>query len=445
VAETAPFDMKAVAHRAVSTARAKGATEAAVRAYRVRDVSVQWRDGRLEQINESTTRGVGLQLYVDGRYSAVSTSDLRPDALDVFIGDSVAMTRTLVTDPFRALPDPGLYAGQSSVDLKLEDPDYPTVTPEMRRQLARELEDAARSVEGSGAILSVTTGFNDSRGEMLRVTSNGFEGSRVDTSFWTSAQVTVMDGDGRRPEDWSAAGVRFVRELPPVAATGREAAHRALARLGSTKADSAVLPMAVDNRAAGRLVGALLGPLSGQALQQKRSFLDGRLGTVVGSEKLTLTDDPLVVKGFASRLFDGEGLAARRLPVFDRGVLKTYFIDTYYGRKLGVEPTTGGSSNGAWALGDKPQAALLADMKDGILVTGFLGGNSNGTTGDFSFGVHGHRVRGGQVAEPIGEMNISGNQADLWKRLTAVGNDPYPYSAGRTPTLVFEGVQFAGN
>ena len=206
----------------------------------------------------------------------------------------------------------------------------------------------------------------------------------MDTSFWTSAQVTVKDGDGRRPEDWSAAGVRFVGELPKAAEIGREAAQRALARIGSTKADSAVLPMAVDNRAAGRLVGALLGPLQGQAIQQKRSFLDGKLGTVVGSEKLTLADDPLVVKGLASRLFDGEGIAARRMPVFERGVLKSYFIDTYYGRKLGIAPTTGGPSNGDWALGDKPQAALLADMKDGILITGFLGGNSNGTTGDFS-------------------------------------------------------------
>lgn len=445
MAKSSEKGMREIAHAAVKTAKAKGASEVAVRAYKVRDVAVQWRDGKLEQINESTTRGIGLQLYVDGRFSAVSTSDLRPDALSVFIGDSVAMTRTLVKDPFRFLPEPRLYEGQAAVDLKLEDPAYATVTPETRRSLARELEDGARAVKGSGAILSVTTGFSDTRAEVLRVASNGFEGNRVDTSFWTSAQVTVKDGDGRRPEDWSAAGVRFVEELPPAAEVGRQAAQRALARLGSTKADSAVLPMAVDNRAAGRLVGALLGPLQGQAIQQKRSFLDGKLGTVVGSEKLTLADDPLVVKGFASRLFDGEGLAARRMPVFERGVLKTYFIDTYYGRKLGVAPTTGGSSNGSWALGDKPQAALLAEMKDGILITGFLGGNSNGTTGDFSFGVQGYRIRGGQIAEPVGEMNISGNQADLWKRLVAVGNDPYPYSPGRTPTLVFEGVQFAGN
>jgi PmbA protein len=437
--------MLEIAHGAVRTALRKGASQAAVRAYRVRDVAVQWRDGKLEQINESTTRGVGLQLYVDGRYSAVSSSDLRPDALETFIADSVTMTRALVADPFRSLPEPELYAGQADVDLRLADPDYESVTPETRRRLARELEEAARAVPGSAAIVSVTTGFSDTRGEMLRVASNGFEGGRVDTSFWTSAQVTVKDGDGRRPEDWSAAGVRFMSELPPVAGVGREAAERALARIGSTKADSAVMTMAVDNRSAGRLVGALYGVLGGQAIQQKRSFLEGRIGTAVGSDKLTIADDPLVVKGFASRLFDGEGLAARPMPVFERGVLKAYFIDTYYGRKLGLPPTTGGSSNGAWALGLRSQAELLAEMGEGILVTGFLGGNSNGTTGDFSLGVQGYRVRGGRVAEPVGEMNISGNQNDLWKRLIAVGNDPYRYSPGRTPTLVFEGVQFAGN
>ena len=132
------------------------------------------------------------------------------------------------------------------------------------------------------------------------------------------------------------------------------------------------------------------------------------------------------------------------MPVLEAGVLKTYFIDTYYGKKLQMAPTTAGPSNLVWTLGDKDQAALLAAMKDGILVTGFLGGNSNGLTGDFSLGVQGFRVRGGRIAEPVGEMNIAGNHLDLWKKLAAVGNDPYPYSSMKTPTLVFEGVQFAG-
>jgi PmbA protein len=150
------------------------------------------------------------------------------------------------------------------------------------------------------------------------------------------------------------------------------------------------------------------------------------------------------VRGLGSRLYDREGIAARRLVLFEAGVLRNYYVDTYYGKKLGMSPTTRGMSNLAWKLGDRAQASLLTQVKEGILVSGFLGGNSNGTTGDFSLGAQGFRVRGGQIAEPVSEMNVSGNHLELWRRLVAVGNDPYPWSAMRTPTLVFEGVQFAG-
>jgi PmbA protein len=151
-----------------------------------------------------------------------------------------------------------------------------------------------------------------------------------------------------------------------------------------------------------------------------------------------------VKRGFGSRLFDGEGIAAKPFAVFEQGALRSYYVDTYYGRKLGMPPTTGRMSNHAWAPGTRSLGELLAAMGEGLLVTGFLGGNSNGTTGDFSLGVKGFRIRGGAVAEPVGEMNLSGNHLELWHRLSAVGNDPYPYSAMRTPTLVFEGVQVAG-
>jgi PmbA protein len=437
-------DMMDVAQACIRIAKAKGAGEVGVRTYKVRDVTVDWRDGRVEKIGEATTRGVGVQLYVEGRYSSVQSSDLRPEALESFLADSIAMTRSLTPDPHRTLPDPALYAGQAAVDLKLEDPAYPTVTAERRRSLAQEMEQAARSVQGASAILSVTTGFNDTRSEQLRVHSNGFQGTRVDTAFWTYASVSVKDGDGRRPEDWSASGVRFLGELPEVAQVGRRAAERAIGCLGSKKPDTAVLPMVLENRAGGRLLQALGAALNGGALQQKRSFLEGKLGQAVGSRHLHVLDDPLIAKGFGSRLFDSEGIAARPRAVFEDGVLRSYYIDTYYGKKLAMAPTTGAPSNVTWRLGDKSQKDLVADIKDGILVTGFLGGNSNSTTGDFSFGVQGFRIRGGSLAEPVAELNIAGSHLDFWKRLVAVGNDPYPYSTMRTPTLVFEGVQFAG-
>ena len=433
-----------IARGAVASAKNKGASEASAGASLAREVKVGWRDGRLERIAESTTRGLSLQLYVDGRYSAVATSDLRPEALEEFVGRAVALARALAPDPFRRLPDPALYQGRAELDLQLEDPGYDAVSAAQRREMVQRLEAAARGVQGAEAIVSVTSDFSDVRSESARVASNGFEGVNRQTSFWPVVEVSVKDEDGRRPEDYDYAGAHHFADLPDLAGIGRGAAERALRRRGAKKGESATLSIAVDNRASGRLVSYLFGPLGAASLQQKRSMFEGKLGEQIGSARLDIADDPLVVKGLGSRLFDGEGIAARRLPIFEAGHLRGYYVDNYYGRKLQLTPTTGGSSNLAWKLGDKSQTELLAEMKEGILVTGFLGGNSNGTTGDFSLGIQGYRVRGGGIAEPLSEMNVSGNHLAFWKRLAAVGNDPFPWSSGRAPTLVFEGVQVAG-
>jgi len=437
-------DLLDITRRAAQLALAKGAKEAAAGTYRARHVEVAWRDGKVEKVTEATTRGLGLDLYVDGRFASVSTSDLRPEALARFVEDAVALARTLAPDPYRRLPEPELYRDRPAVDLELEDPSYRSVEAAERLRVAEALEAAARSAPGAERILSVTSSASDTLAESALVQTNGFEGTKRGTDFWIGAEVSVKDPDGRRPEESAASGGRFRAALETAQAVGRRAAERALARVGSAKGESALMTMAVDNRAAGRIVAALLGPLGAAAIQQKRSFMEGKVGAQIGSPLLDVADDPLVRRGLASRLYDSEGISAKRLCIFERGVLRNFFVDTYYGRKLGMAPTTARSSNLSWELGTRGREALLASMGEGILVTGFLGGNSNGTTGDFSLGVRGFRVRGGRLAEPVGEMNASGNHLELWRHLVAVGDDPYPYSAMRTPTLVFEGVQLAG-
>jgi PmbA protein len=437
-------DLLEITRRVAKLALAKGANEAAAGTYKARHVEVAWRDGRIEKVTEATTRGLGLDLYVDGRYASVSTSDLREDALDRFVEDAVALARTLAPDPYRRLPEPELYRGQAAVDIDLDDPAYGDLDAAERRRLAEAIEAAARAAPGAEKILSVTTSAADSRAESALVQTNGFEGTKRGTDFWISAEVTVKDPDGRRPEEYAASGGRHRSAIEPPEAVGRRAAERALSRVGAVKGESAVTTIVVDHRASGRLLAALLGPLAASAIQQKRSYLEGKLGAAVASPLLDLRDDPFVPRGLGSRLYDSEGIAAKPFPIFEGGVLRSFFVDTYYGRKLGMAPTTSRSSNLAWRLGAKGQADLVAQAGEGVLVTGFLGGNSNGTTGDFSLGVRGFRIRGGRIAEPVGELNASGNHLELWHRLVAVGNDPYPYSAMRTPTLVFEGVQLAG-
>jgi len=277
MSKTNDHDMLAIAQSCIAMAKSAGANDASARAYRVRDVSLDFRDGKVERISESTTRGVGIQLYVDSRFSSVSTSDLRPDALKQFITDSIALARSIQSDPFRALPDPALYKGQAAVDLQLEDPRYPDITADDGRKAAKAMHDAARSVKGADAILSVTASSSSNLIENWMVTSNGFSGANRSTAFFVSTQVSAKDADGRRPEEYAYAGSRYWNALADPGKIGASAAQRTLNRLGSKKGETSAMTVIVDNRAAGRLAGMLAGPLSANALQQKRSFLDGKM------------------------------------------------------------------------------------------------------------------------------------------------------------------------
>ncbi len=426
---------------ALALARELGIDDVALSLERDRTVEVSFRDGSLENLRESTSMGLTATLFQDGRYSSSSTCDLRPDALRAFLGRAAEFTALLAPDPHRGLAEPSLYEGQAEVDLRQVDPGYASLDPGRQLALAGALQGSAADGEH---VISATGTAVDAHGERALVTSNGFAGEEEGTAFWIGAQVTVGDGVDRRPAgSWWAATAHH-GELPPATEVGQEALERALRQRGSGPAGTLRCPMVVENVVARRLLATLLGPLSGQALQQHRSFLEGKQGQPVASPALTLVDDPLIPAGLASRLFDSEGIAARALPLIEAGILRNYLLDTYYARKLGRKPTTGGPSNLVVTPGDRGLDGLLADADGGMLVTSFLGGNSDPTTGDYSFGVRGHRIEGGALGAPFSEMNITGSLPRLMERLAAVGADPYPYASQLVPSLLFEDVQFSG-
>jgi PmbA protein len=274
--------------------------------------------------------------------------------------------------------------------------------------------------------------------------SNGFSDEYQNSWLWMGSNLTLKDADGKLNEAGMWGGGAYREDLPSPAEIAGIALERGKRRLGSTKGPTRKTAMVVENASAGRLIGRLLSGASGRSVERDQSFWKGRLGTQAVSEKLTIVDDPLIVRGLASRPFDSEGIAARPLPLIEAGVLQNYYLDTYYAKKLGMDPTTGSASNRVIGLGEHDLDALLAQTGDGIFVTSWLGGNADGTTGDFSFGIRGHRIDNGQLGAPIGEMNVTGNLLDLFGQLVAIGNDPWPYSSMKAPTLVFEGVDFSG-
>ncbi|NMC71783.1 MAG: TldD/PmbA family protein [Myxococcales bacterium] len=435
--------LREVAGRLLDGARRRGVPDVRVATGRSRTVTVTWRKGRVDTIQESARLGVTLHLYLDGRYTSCGTNDLRPDALDRFLDAAVAMCRAMTPDPYRAMPDPALYEGRPEVDLALFDPAVAGVTTEERKAYAAAMEAAALETAAGKAIQAETT-WQDQEGELYQVHSNGFEGSQRTSTFAGWGEVSLQDEGDKRPSGDYDVAARRRADLPAAESVGRRAAEYGLLRLGARKIESARRTLVVENRAVGRLLGYLLAAASGRALQQKQSFLDGAVGRPFGSPRLTLLDDPLIPGGFGSRLFDGEGIAAKPMPLFEAGVFRNFYLDTYYAKKLSLPPTTGGRSNLVVPPGDRSLEELVAGIRDGILVRGFLGGNSNATTGDFSTGIYGTRIENGRPTHAVAEMNIAGNHKEFWKSLVEAGDDPWPYGTLRVPSLVFEGVQFSG-
>ena len=225
---------------------------------------------------------------------------------------------------------------------------------------------------------------------------------------------------------------------------GTKALERVLRKLGQKKVASGKYTMVVDPMNASNLLSPVLSALYGSALQQKNSFLLDKLNVKVGTGLLNLMDEPHLIGASGARYFDSEGVATERRSIFEEGVLKTYFIDTYNSKKMGVEPTVNSPSLLVLKPGNKDLNGLVADVQKGILVTGFNGGNCNSSSGDFSYGIEGFLIENGKLTQPVSEMNVTGNMITLWASLSAVGNDPRMSSSWRIPSLVFEGVDFSG-
>jgi PmbA protein len=426
---------------AIRRAKAAGAQDVVASAFRSRDVGITFRDGSVETVKDATSRGLSLRLYVDGRYSAHDSSDLRPGALQAFVEEAVALTRSLEPDPDRVMVDPVLHPQGSLPDLELDDRAIDDLTRDQRVAWLQEMDAAAH---GDPRVLSATCDVADGHELYAYVTSTGFSGSYVTSMASNVAVVTVQDADDKKPEDYAWSAARHVGELPPGATIASEALRRALDRVGAVKGPTRKTTMVVEPRAAVSLVARLLGPMSARAVQQHTSMYAGKVGERLFSELLTLTDDPLLPRALGSRPFDGEGLASHRRTMIDRGVLSQLYVDTYYGRKAGLAPNGGAPSNLRLEGGQRDADAWMREVGDGILVTSWLGGNADGTTGDFSMGCRGFLIEGGQRGPAVQEMNVTGNLLDLFRSLRGVGADGFAYASLQAPTLVFSDVSFSG-
>ena len=436
-------EMQDLAAWVIKTTKSAGADNCRVNINSQRSVEISYREHKPENIKEATTKGLYIQLYVNGRYSSQSTSDMRKEALEDFIKNAIATTKLLAEDPYRTLPDPKYYQGRAKIDLEQVDPAYKNYSPENRHSLVKSIENAALE-KGGDKVISVTASTQDGHAEGISMTSNGFEGYEEGTFYVAGAEMTVQDEGDRRPNGYEYVVAVNRKDLPSPEKVGKECADRTMNLLGAKKIKTETLPVIIENRNVGRLFGGFLQAMLGRSIQQKQSFLADMKGKKVTSEKFSLIDDPFIKGGLGSRLFDGDGLAAKKMTMIDKGVLKEFYVDWYYSRKLGWEPTTGSPSNLIVPPGKRSVEEIMKDLGRGIYITGFIGGNSNPTTGDASIGIIGQLFENGKPVQAVSEMNIADNHLKFWNKLVEVANDPYIYSGYRFPSLVFEDIVVAG-
>ncbi len=434
-------DLQNRAAQAVELAKKAGAHDAWATASQGRDVVFEYRDGKVEKVKDTTSRNLAIQVYASGRYSSHRTTDLKPDRLQGFIHEAVAITKALEPDKYRRITPEELFENRPSDDLDLVDATVETLDRDRRVNWCKEIDEVAHDHE---RVISATAGVYDGTSTSASASSNGFVGERRSTYCWLGTEVTLKDQGDKRASDAFYAGGAHIADLPDAVMIGKTALERALSRLDSEKGPTGKTSMLVDSRAAASLIGRLLRPANARSVQQGRSFWASLIGEQAFSDKLTIVDDPLIRRGLASRHYDGEGISAKALPIIENGVIQNIYVDTYYGRKGDMAPTTGTPSNRRVELGRHSLPELLSEVGDGVYVTSWLGGNADATTGDFSLGLRGHMIENGQIGGPVGEMNVTGNLRDLFGQLELVGNDPYPYSTTLAPSLVFADVDFSG-
>jgi PmbA protein len=214
--------------------------------------------------------------------------------------------------------------------------------------------------------------------------------------------------------------------------------------MGGKKIPTTKLPVILENRDAARVLYGLFDAMFAGNIQQKRSFMADKKGKKIGSNLLTIQDDPFILRGLGSKYYDGDGFPSNKRDFFTQGTVNEFLVDWYYSRKLGWEPTSGSVSNVIIPPGIRSVEDIIKDMPRCILITGYIGGNSNSTTGDFSVGIIGKLFEKGNFVQNVAEMNIADNHLNFWNKLVEVANDPWIYSQARLPSLVIDDVVVAG-
>jgi PmbA protein len=444
--------LDALAGDIVRQALDAGATDAECTISEGDEFSASVRMREIEQLKEAGSRAAGLRILIGRRTGSSYTSDLSPDGIRHLVSSALALAEVTTDDPHAGLPEPD-ELGQVNTDLQLYSADIEGLATDVKIDCATRAESAALSTDPR-IVNSEGASFDSNLGRHIFANSRGFLGG-YRTSYCGLTVVPVAKQSDSMERDYWFTMARGFGGLEPPEQVGRIAAERALRRLGARKVETQKVPVVFEPRTARSLLDNLFEAVHGMSVYRHESFLAGRVGEKVAHENLTVVDDALIPGLFGSCPFDDEGVPSRRTVVIEKGVLKSYLLNTYAARKLGLK-TTGNASRGITGnagighgnffveAGVTSPEQILAGVRNGFYVTELMGFGVNIVTGDYSRGATGLWIRDGELAYPVSEVTIAGNLKEMLMALETVGSDLEFRGSSAAPTLKIGEMTVAG-
>ena len=446
-------DLRELAQDIVRRAMSGGATAAECVVREGDEFSTLVRLGQVETLKESGSKAIGLRVFHGQRAASTYSSDFSRDSLDRMVKSALELAKITSQDPYAGIPEPS-QLGSLKGDLDLYSADVYSLPGEERISYARRTEKAAldydpriKNSEGGS--------FDAATGHKVLANSHGFVGE-YRRSYCSIAAVPIAQSDsGAMQRDYWFSVARSLNRLESPEHVGQVAAQRTLRRLGARKVKTAQVPIVLDPMVANSILDHVFEGVNGDSVYRGASFLAGKVGQKIAADKVNVIDDGTMPGGFGTSPFDGEGIPTRRTVVIENGVLKSYLLNTYTAKKLGLHTTanasrglagTPGIGPGNYFLqpGTKTPQEIIAAIPEGLYLTEFLGHGANLVTGDYSRGASGLWISGGELAYPVEEITVAGNLKEIFLNVSEIGNDLEFRGSVACPTIRIDGLTVGG-
>jgi len=441
--------MKEIVKSAVQTALSYGAETAEAALSETSEFGVSVRNDQIETLKESVSSRIHIMLSIDKKRASATSNDLSNESINKLIKEVIELCKIMEQDEYFSLPDKK-ELGAVKTDLEIFDSEIMHISAKRKIRIARELEKTAHKINKK--IVTDHSSYSNVTGKTAMANSLGFCETYRQSYNAIALSCAAEDNKnsktpGRKQSSfWYSASTSFDK-LDSVEKVAAEAVRRTLRKLGSIKPKTCEVPIVFDPFTSSNFLGSLANALNGASIYKKASFLTGLTGEIIAAPSLTLIDDPLLKGKIGSRPFDGEGVKSRKNIAVEKGVLKTYLMDTYEANKLNSSTTgsAGGISNFYMNPGIYSEEEIISSIANGLYVTSLSGQGANWSTGDFSQGAEGLWIENGRITYPVNGFTIAGTFNQMLKNIEMIGNNIEWQSAIAAPSLKIKNIVISGD